>query len=478
MSWTILLRFRDLVEPTIPQHERVIRDAGAVWWGWWRKPNEPRRLEELGRVRALATKSGLTVGLFDRSTMSFFRANAVDCVYSESGEFISSPDTLTTPEYYHTAKVPAWIRLNAIDSVSMDAFVREFGGIPVQEDTLVPIELPSGERGPERRNVVEESGRLRGSVVLHLSDLHFGADFGFPAVAGPGSFPLLDLLADDVTRTAGGQVGLLVVSGDITSRGDASHLFNTGKPFLHELRKRLGLEPGQVVIVPGNHDVPFKDFALTYDHEEAFNDFVKIFYGSARPQLQLLRFVLPSGRPVEFLTINSVKLRTTETSNYGWIDWQTCERLLEAAPERDPATLRVAVMHHHLVGAPKEEPLPDPEYSYGSISVTLNAGAVTEGLQKHGFRIVVHGHQHTPAIIRVGRGRRRDGSLALDGFEDGLYLIAGGSAGAAARRIQGEVRDNTYGLLSVSDGSVDVRVRAFNPTGVVRDLYSARLPIG
>ena len=54
MEWTILLRFRDLVDATIPQHVRVIRDAGEVWWGWWRKADEPQRLKELAKVQSSA----------------------------------------------------------------------------------------------------------------------------------------------------------------------------------------------------------------------------------------------------------------------------------------------------------------------------------------------------------------------------------------------------------------------------------------
>jgi hypothetical protein len=37
---TIVLRFRDLPKPTIPEHASVIRDTGSVWWGWWSLPGE------------------------------------------------------------------------------------------------------------------------------------------------------------------------------------------------------------------------------------------------------------------------------------------------------------------------------------------------------------------------------------------------------------------------------------------------------
>jgi len=36
----LLLRFRDLVAPTIENHNTIARASDRVLWGWWKKPLE------------------------------------------------------------------------------------------------------------------------------------------------------------------------------------------------------------------------------------------------------------------------------------------------------------------------------------------------------------------------------------------------------------------------------------------------------
>ena len=477
MIRTVVLRFRDLVADTIQEHEKFIKEGGYVWWGWWRKTNEPHRLEELGELQAKLKAKPLEIGLYDRSRTIFFSATMSECIFDDRAGFISSPKTIATPQYYRLEKLPAWFKLLKINRIEQEDFVKKFSGVPIDEYTFFPVLEKGNKPLLERSQLTSDVVPLNGDAIIHLSDLHFGSDFGYPLKAGPGAFPLLQILADDIKKQVkqiGAKVGLIVVSGDTSSRGDASHLFNTAKPFLRDLCKKLNLPPEHVVIVPGNHDISFKEFALTYDHEEAFNDFINAFYGTPRKQVELLKFLLPSKRVLEILTINSVKLRTKDTSNYGWVDWRGYEELLTAIPKVAADTLRIAVMHHHLVPSLREEKLPDSEYPYGSVSVTLNAPAIIEGLQRFGFTLVMHGHQHTPAVNRISRGRPCDGKLDLEGLDQALYIIASGSTGAKPERIDGDIRENTYGILSTTN-PLTIKVRQFNTSGNVRDLYSARL---
>jgi hypothetical protein len=452
-------------------------DAQNVWWGWWRKANEPMHIDELGQLRDKSRKEPLEIGLYDRSSARFFSAQMRDCVFDDRGSFISTPDAVLTPAYYRNEKLPAWFKLSKIDSVQEEEFVKKFLRVPVGEYTFFGVSADETRAPLETRKIAGDIVPALGDAVVHVSDLHFGSDFGYPLKSAPGSFPLLQILAEDIisqSKKLGVKVGLMVVSGDTSSRGDASHLFNTAKPFLHDLCKRINLPPENVVIVPGNHDISFQDFALTYDHEAAFNGFIQTFYGSARKQVDLLRFRLASNKIVEILTINSVKLRTKETSNYGWVDWRAYEELLNGADKTDEDTLRIAVMHHHLVPSLREEKLPEPGYPYGSVSVTLNAPAIIEGLQRFGFEIVMHGHQHNPAVNRISRARLSDRKLELECLEQPLYVIASGSTGVKLERIEGDIRENTYGILT-TDTPRHIYVRQFNPSGNVRDLYSARL---
>lgn len=475
MLTTVVLRYRDLIADTITQHAKLIREANEVWWGWWRKPNEPQRLQELAELKSKARQEPVEVGIFDRSKPKYAVATLADCVFSESGAVIRTPDEIRTPEYYRDKSFPAWFKLTKLAEVDLNAFLLKFSAVPIEDYTFFPVLGKSVDMGVEGH--ASDIVNLRGNTIVHLSDLHFGSDFGFPPVASPGSYPLMTILENDLKKQVGKDIGLLVVSGDITSRGDASHLFTVAVPFLHELRGKLGLDPEHVIIVPGNHDISFKDFALTYDHEGAFNAFLNTFYQATRKPVELLRFRLPSGRLLEVLPINSIKLRSKETSNYGWVNWQAYDTVLDTLPESETGALRMAVIHHHLVGALKEERLPDDAYPYASVSVTLDAATVIEGLQRHGFQIVLHGHQHNPALNRISRGRYSDGELELAGYDENLYVIAGGSTGVTGSRIDGDIRDNTYGVLKIDVNSVGLSVRQFNPSGNVRELYRAPLSL-
>jgi predicted phosphodiesterase len=477
MLAAIILRFRDLIADTIIEHQKLIEELGFVWWGWWRKPNEPDRLSELEQINAQVKGASLKIGLFDRSKQAFYVAVMDGCVFTRTLPFVSSPAPAATPPYYQDEKLPAWFRIRAIQSIERSDFVDVFGGVPVEDYTFYPVRMETDRPRIEPPGVIGGPIALAGETILHLTDIHFGVDFGFPAARVPGGAPLLDIISSDATAIAGRDIGLIVVSGDLTSRGKGSYLFSDAKPFLEALRTRFALGPEHVIIVPGNHDIPLEAFAVTYDHEAEFDAFLKEFYGVPARQHRVIKCTLPSGRMVEILTMSSVKLRSKETANYGWVDWQACEEVLTSLGERDPESIRVAVLHHHLVSSLRDEQLPDSEYPYGSISVTLNAGAVIEGLQRHGFRLVLHGHQHTPAVSRISRGRLEHGSLNLRGMDEALYVVAGGSAGVKGARINADVRDNAYGVIGIRGNSLEVTVRLYGTAGYPRDFFKASLPL-
>ena len=88
----------------------------------------------------------------------------------------------------------------------------------------------------------------------------------------------------------------------------------------------------------------------------------------------------------------------------------------------DRNTVRIAVLHHHLVPAPREE-VPTTDYPLASVSVTVDAGAVIAGLQRHHFELALHGHQHVPAATNVSRGVVDDGSHDLSGLSAHLTVL-------------------------------------------------------
>jgi len=455
---TILLRFRDLVANTIVEHKTVLKEFNHVWWGWWKRSDEPSRIRDLERVKALLEKGQMEIGLFDRSEKGrYFKATLTQCIYSSDDKaLIKSPQPQATPAYYQAADLPAWFKLTGIDELSSDSpsFAKVFSISPVGNATFFPtwkdetVRPAASEEGPSS---------ARGGI-LHISDVHFG-EFAYPSKSGPGEYPLDDILVSDLEKLRI-KVGLLIVSGDVTTRADANRLFNEVLPFLHGLASRLKLSPEQVIIVPGNHDIPLRDLnPHNYLHENTYTTFLSQFYGKPTETMKLWQFNLGKQR-FEILTMNSVRLRSKSQKEYGYLEWPLYESLLKTVPRPDSDTIRLAVLHHHLVPAVREE-IPDPAYPEAAISMTLDSGAVIEGLQEYGFKLALHGHQHVPRITRIGRGRRKDGSFGLDGLSKPLYIVGAGSVGTS--RLFAEMRDNTYNVLvPINNKKLRLIVRRFN----------------
>lgn len=447
MPDTILLRFRDLTgDDTIGNHRAIISQFGFVWWGWWKKDSEPSRQRELVELHS---KAPIEIGLFDRKERRYFTAIVTDCRF-ESGP-ISSPNPSATPSYYAHENVAAWFKLQSIEATDEDSFHTRFGVLPIGDGTLFPIWIGR----PTTTPLVATEAKLATSRVLHLSDIHLGSDFGFPASSSPGRADLVETIARDLD---GSQPSLVVVSGDITSRADATVLQSSGIGFLTSLSKRLGVAKDQFIIVPGNHDIALNKFSpYDYSHERPFFHFMRDFYGREVEFPSLRAFLLPDGRRLEVLSMNSVKRRDEKESNFGYVDWNQYGDLLKTKTKPE-SSVRIAVLHHHLLQAPRVE-IVDPNYADASVSTTLDAAAVIEGLQENNFDLVLHGHQHVPALSRVSRAVRQNGGEAAQ-FKRDLYVLAAGSAGSS--RLSDEMRDNSYNLLDLTSDGMQIEARLYN----------------
>jgi DNA repair exonuclease SbcCD nuclease subunit len=459
---TCVLRFRDIEEDdTVLKHRLLISASGSVWWGWWKKLFEPDRRREIEELREKARNGGLEVGLYEYSTPSFFIANMIDCVVT-NGERVLTPDARYTPVYASEKKCPAWYRFASIEEVTAAAFEERFGPPPSGDGTFFPI-WRGRSRAPRK---VSDPIKTNRPSILHLSDIHFGIDFGFPQRSGPGETPLLELIERDLRDDP---PGLIVVSGDITTRADANVLQNEGLRFLRALSEALKVPKECFVIVPGNHDIALQNITPTdYSHEAAFNLFTKEFFGREMKCPELRRFEFPNGRTVELLAMNSVRLRHKAESQFGYVQWRLYDDALRLT-ERNPDDFRIAVLHHHLVPASREERT-DPNYPEAAISVTLDAGAVVEGLQSNGFKLALHGHQHVPAIARIDRGSPVGGKVKLS-EDGGMVVLAAGSAGAT--RLSDEMRDNSYNIIRVPEKGYSVEAKRFNPAKAPEILFRA-----
>ena len=83
--------------------------------------------------------------------------------------------------------------------------------------------------------------------ILHLSDLHFGT--------ADNAHNWYSQLAEDLRYELNcPRLDVIILSGDIANKS-TSEEYKAAQLFLDNLRKEFQLQPQQIVIVPGNHDL-------------------------------------------------------------------------------------------------------------------------------------------------------------------------------------------------------------------------------
>jgi 3',5'-cyclic AMP phosphodiesterase CpdA len=189
--------------------------------------------------------------------------------------------------------------------------------------------------------------------LLHLSDLHVGSHAELRVE--PGLVDLIERIDPE----------LIVASGDLTHRGRRQQHDRAA-----ELLQGLGRP---IIVVPGNHDIPYTPiarFTRTFEQFERCWDTTEPTYASQHLHVVGLNSVRPwlhqSGR------IRAAQLR------------DAAQRLTEA----EPGALRVAVLHHHLLGAPwrsRKKPV-------------AARSRVLAGLVDAGAELILAGHIHQAAV--------------------------------------------------------------------------------
>jgi 3',5'-cyclic AMP phosphodiesterase CpdA len=189
--------------------------------------------------------------------------------------------------------------------------------------------------------------------VLHVSDLHFGDD------DDPRLEPGLEALIDRV------QPELIIASGDLTHRG---------RPRQHDHAARFlrGLDR-PVLTVPGNHDIPYTPiarFTKTWAQFERHWETTEPTYRSDS------LFVVG---------LNSVRPWLHQSGRLRRAQLDKAAALFAEAP---PQALRIAVLHHHLLGAPwRSRKKPVAKRSH-----------VLAALVDGGAELILAGHIHQAAV--------------------------------------------------------------------------------
>jgi 3',5'-cyclic AMP phosphodiesterase CpdA len=226
--------------------------------------------------------------------------------------------------------------------------------------------------------------------ILHVSDLHFGTREDPAIEAALGT---LVELADPE---------LIVASGDLAHRGLREQLEGATR-----LLRSFGLP---VLAVPGNHDLPYtfpKRFTRPFAEFERLWETTQPVYRSP----SLLVVGLNSARPWRH---QSGGLRQRQ------LDWAAAE--LATAPE---GALRVAVLHHHLLGAPwrsRKKPV-------------ARRNHVLAFLVESGAELILAGHIHQATL-----SERREFEVASPRGESAVTVAIAPGLGQPRPNRRGEAR--------------------------------------
>jgi 3',5'-cyclic AMP phosphodiesterase CpdA len=239
--------------------------------------------------------------------------------------------------------------------------------------------------------------------VLHVSDLHFGAG------DDPAMERALTALAERL------EPELVIASGDLTHRGRRDQHERAAR-FLRGLALPL-------LVVPGNHDIPYTfpaRFTRTFDEFERHWETTEPVYSSEN---------------VYAIGLNSVRAWRHQSGGVRGTQLRRAAALLGRAPD---GALRIAVLHHHLLGAPWRSRKKPVSRRNHVLAALVDAGA----------ELILAGHIHQAAV-----SERREFEVVLGGERAVTVAIAPGLGQPRPDR-RGEARG--LHAYEVDDGRIGV----------------------
>ncbi len=299
------------------------------------------------------------------------------------------------------------------------------------------------------------------TVILHLSDLHFGGDWDATETAKRESVlsGLIDVLTDVEPEWT---PQCIAITGDIAWKGNDSD-YREAESWLERLLGATSLKPDDVFVCAGNHDIDrtqSKTYArpstsgeadeilrvpVAEQYEKAFAQFSAFCSRNNIPKLligdfesYLVGFREHSG--IRFLSVNSSWFCKDENDKGRlWIGLEHLRYLdgrkqLPVVAQNPSSRTTICLLHH-----PKESLHEDEQHSYGLRPNTFDF------LAKR-CHVILTGHTHGEI-----RSADRIGGSAW-------HFTAGAAYGNAAHF-------NSFRLIRVRSDGVDHRAFEFDPRG-------------
>ncbi|MEQ8272770.1 MAG: metallophosphoesterase [Deltaproteobacteria bacterium] len=507
----LILRFRDLVNPTkghtVDEHNEVTRNAGYVWWGWWKKQNEEVPVGLWSQLARQIDNDGARAILLDSGQRRLFEAPLLAIDFKPNVEPFTAPeDGQKTSAYYAGGPFTTWFKLGEIrplaeaalndlvyakasdiDSITHDDIVPTF---PQLEGTrIVNVRellqfgnvtywiakpAPDGTPAVEQERIFPRT-RLAPIApkepvfanlprILHLSDPHLHPDYHqFSIGDADAQNPTLASIVYESLKPKA-LPGLVVVTGDLTWTGTKEE-FEFARDFLEDLRAQLGLQRDHFVLLPGNHDIQWSEQSTSeYDWSKPVRVAADVAKANYREFLQRWYRVEPNqylavgrryfvrGAP----TLDVVGLNTSELqqdrNHFAGLGRVTDEAFSHAVEEMSwsedirGAQLRVLAVHHHILPVVLQERASDSPRGFG---ISLDAGLQIRRAAEFGVDLVVHGHQHHPHYGYV-RSEPKPNSPSR-----GVLVLGAGSCGVRDDHL-GPIRKRQFNLITLHRNAVEV----------------------
>lgn len=322
------------------------------------------------------------------------------------------------------------------------------------------------------------------TVVVHLSDLHFGNKETKNGLTEMHRFraddensstleeslvrDLRDLESHGVLRTS--EIAL-VVSGDLTynaTRGE----FDEALTFLTGICDALSISHESVVIVPGNHDVNWAEATLDISRRfDQFLSFLRSFYGeslfASRYPFISWNFAFDADRPrareivqlceikgTWFIGLNSCVFETPQ-DHYGFVGQKQLQLVSDHIRQSEATAPFVGIMHHHLHPFPEYLQAPAGGNVWLDLSIARDSGFIEKSLESLGANLLLHGHKHKPQLRST---RLLDKYISDDNPVTDLALIVngGGSTGVAQPELEHD-QGNHYSVIRLGhDGRMEI----------------------
>ena len=244
--------------------------------------------------------------------------------------------------------------------------------------------------------------------ALHLSDLHMGHSEAWEPLAALRS--LIEELEPEI----------VLATGDLAHRGRRLELENAGS-----LLRGLGVP---LLVVPGNHDIPYT-FPARFTRP--FEEWERAFGPTDPVHVSETFFVVG---------LNSVRPWRHQG---GALQEEGLERALQRLRENDSNAVRIVALHHHLAAPPwrvaRKRPL-------------ARRDVVLRALVAAGVELVVGGHVHQGAVAE-----RREFKVLEEGPRRALVLATAPALG----RPRPERKEEARGLNVYEADEATITVRTF-----------------